>query len=137
MSSPEQNLALVRDGLAAFQRGDIEAFLEFLDPKVEIVSPADLPNPVRTTGREGYVQWVGPWLEAWERFTVEAHGFEPVGERHVLIELVQHGVGKGSGIEVEMPVIYMIEVGDGKATRLHLYADREQAIRAAEAGEAG
>ena len=83
------------------------------------------------------MQWVGRWLEAWERFEVEALGFEPVGERHVLIEIVQRGVGKGSGIEVEMPVIYMIEVGDRKATRLHLYADREQAMRAVEAGETG
>jgi ketosteroid isomerase-like protein len=137
MSSPEENVALAREGLGAFQRGDVEAFLYFLDPEVEIVSPAELPNPVRTTGRDGYVRWVGQWLDAWESFEVESEKFEPVGERHVLIHVTQHGVGRESGIEVEMGIIYMLEVEGGRATRVHLYADREQALEAAEAGEQG
>jgi ketosteroid isomerase-like protein len=135
MSSPEENVAVAREGLEAFQRGDVEAFLSFLDPEVEIVSPPELPNPVRTSGRDGYVRWVGQWLDAWESFEVESERFEPVGERHVLIQVTQRGVGKESGIEVEMGIIYMLEVEDGMARRVHLYADREQGLKAAEAGE--
>jgi len=48
---------------------------------------------------------------------------------------VQRGKGKGSGVEVEMRVCYMLEYRDGLATRVHLYADREQALEAARAGE--
>jgi hypothetical protein len=83
------------------------------------------------------VQWVSRWLEAWESFEVEPRDFEPVGEYHVLIDVLQHGIGKGSGIEVEMQAFYMIEVGDGMAKRVHLYPDREVALAAAEAGESG
>jgi ketosteroid isomerase-like protein len=137
MSSPERNVAIVRAGLEAFQRGDVESFLAFLDPEVELISPPELPNPAHSTGRDGYVQWYGRWLEAWETFEVEAEEFEPVGERHVVMRVIQRGVGKGSGIEVEMPAFYMLEVEGGMATRVHLYADREQAVAAAEAGEAG
>jgi hypothetical protein len=33
MSEPE-NVVLAREGLEAFQRGDVEAFLNFLDPEM-------------------------------------------------------------------------------------------------------
>ena len=137
MSSPEENVAVVRAGLEAFQRGDVEAFLAFLDPEVELVSPAELPNPIHTHGREGYVQWYTRWLEAWETFEVEPEEFEPAGERHVVMRVTQRGVGKGSGIEVEMQAFYMLEVEGGMAKRVHLYPQREQARAAAQAGETG
>ena len=89
---------------------------------------------LETTGRDGYVRWVGQWLDAWESFEVESETFEPVGERHVLIHVTQRGVGKESGIEVEMRIFYMLEVEGGMATRVHLYQDREQALAAAQAG---
>ena len=135
MSDGEQNVAVARDGIAAFQRGDVEAFLEFLDPEVELFSPPELPNPTQSTGRDGYVEWVTRWLEAWESFEVEANDFEPVGQRHVLIDVTQRGIGKGSGIEVQMAAFYMIEIGDGRAVRVHLYPDREKALGTALAGE--
>jgi hypothetical protein len=52
------------------------------------------------------------------------------------MRVTQRGIGKGSGIEVEMKIFYMLEIRDRRATRIHLYADREQALSAAEAGEA-
>ena len=50
---------------------------------------------------------------------------------------VQRGIGKGSGLKVEMRVCYMLELHDGVATRVHLYADREHALEVGEAGEQG
>jgi ketosteroid isomerase-like protein len=135
MSSQEENVALAREALAKFQRGDLEGFLEFLDPQVEIVSPPELPNPVRATGRDAFLQWLGRWLEAWETFDVEAEEFEPVGERYVLIHVIQRGVGKGSGVEVEMRGIYMLQIADGLGKTFHLYPERGEALEAALAGE--
>ena len=135
MSSQDENVEVVRRGMEAFQRGDLEEFLAFLDPEVQVISPAELPNPAHTTGRDGYLEWVGRWLDAWESFEVEPKQFEPVGDRHVLIDVVELAVGKGSGVAVDMPMTYMVEVEDGLATRLHLYADRAQALAAARAGE--
>ncbi len=54
----------------------------------------------------------------------------------MLMRVVQRGVGKGSGVEVEMHACYMIEVRDDLAARMHLYADHAGALAAAEAGEA-
>jgi len=54
-----------------------------------------------------------------------------------LTTALQRGVGKGSGVEVEMRVYYLTEYRDGLATRVHLYADREKALEEARAGEEG
>jgi ketosteroid isomerase-like protein len=137
MTSPEENVAVVREALDDFGRGDLEVFLNFLDPDVEIFSPPELPNPIHAKGRDAYLEWTSHWFEAWENFEVEAEEFEAMGERHVLMPVVQRGVGKGSGVEVEMHACYMIEVRDGLAARMFLYADRAGALAAAEAGEAG
>jgi hypothetical protein len=66
-------------------------------------------------------------------------GAEQRGEAPVArpIEVTQRGVGKESGIEVEMGIVYMLEIEGGMAARVHLYADRGQALAAAEAGEQG
>jgi ketosteroid isomerase-like protein len=135
MSSPEENLAAVRAALEVFQSGDVERFLEFLDPDIEVFSTPELANPTQARGRDAWLRWTGDWLEAWETFEIDAESIEPVGEHHVILEMRQHGKGKGSGVEVELRVFYMFELHDGVATRYHLYPDREQAEAAALAGE--
>jgi ketosteroid isomerase-like protein len=133
----ERNVATAREGMAAFRRGDIEAFLALLDPEVEVFSPPEFPNSGRFSGREGYLRWTSQWLDAWETFDVEAQDFEPVGDHHVLIPVVQRGKGKGSGVEVEMRACYMLEYRDGLVRRMHLYPDRETAVQAARDGGSG
>jgi ketosteroid isomerase-like protein len=133
--SREESVAHAEAILDAFQRGDIEALLELLDPEVEIFSAPALANAGYFHGREGYLQWSRDWFEAWDEFAVEAVSIEPVGEHHVLTFVHQRGRGKGSGVEVEMEACYMGEIHGGQATRFHLYPNLEQAREAALAGE--
>jgi ketosteroid isomerase-like protein len=44
---------------------------------------------------------------------------------------VQHGRGKGSGVEVEARYALLYDVHGGKITRLAMYADQAQALEAA------
>jgi ketosteroid isomerase-like protein len=134
-SEQDRNLDLAREGLDDYRRGDIEAFLSKLDPEVEIYSPPDRANPAHFRGRQGFLDWTSTWLEAWESFEWVDERFEAIGEHHVLMTVTQRGVGKGSGVEVEMPAYYMTEYRNGLARRVHLYPDREQALEAARAGE--
>jgi ketosteroid isomerase-like protein len=50
LSKSEQNVALGRELLAAFQRGDVAYLLERFDPEIETFSTPELPNPGRFRG---------------------------------------------------------------------------------------
>ena len=132
-----QNVELVRAGVGAFQRDGVEGILSLAREDFEIFLPPDLPNSGTFVGRDGFLTWIGQWLDAWEDFTVEIAEAEPVGERHVVAMVHQAGRGKGSGVPVEMVVAYLWEVRDGRFAAMHLYASQEDAVRVAEQRERG
>jgi len=92
-----------------------------------------MANPGRFVGREGYLTWVGRWLEAWESFTVEPLEFEALGDRYVVGRILQRGKGRGSGVEISMETTYLFDFRDGRLARFQVYPDREQALAAARA----
>jgi limonene-1,2-epoxide hydrolase len=135
MSSREENVALVRSGLEALSRGDLQAAITNLDPEVELHTPPEMANAGTYHGLDEYRIWMGNWMEARQEFEISIARIEPVGERHVLVELDQRRVGRGSGVEVERPVTQMSEIRDGKAMRFHLYGDWETAMAAVAEGD--
>ena len=139
MSSGEErrrkNLEVAKRGVGAYQRGDIEAVLAMTAEDNEIFLPPALPNSGTFTGHEGFLTWIGQWLEAWEEFAVELEGMEPVGERHVVATMRQSARGKGSGIPVEMEIFYMWEIRGDEILAMHLYPTKEEAVGAAEQRE--
>jgi ketosteroid isomerase-like protein len=126
---------VVRRIVDAYQRGDFEAIFALAHSDFEVFLPQNLPNSGRYVGRDGFMTWLGQWLEAWEGFTVEIGEAEPVGERHVIADMHQSARGKGSGIAVEMEIAYLWEVREGRLAAMHLYASRDEAVRVAEERE--
>src|SRR5262245_59081070 len=94
----ERNLARVRTGFDAFNRGDFEAVLAVLDADVEIVASRELMNSGTFHGHAGYREWLAQWLEAWEGFEPQIERIEPIGERHVVAGVRQRARGRESGI---------------------------------------
>jgi len=135
MSSGEENLALARAGIANFQRGDIDAVMAELDPEIEVYSTSELANPGTYHGPEGWLKWVGDWLEAWDDFKLTLERIEAVGDRHVVTLVRQTGKGRGSGVPVEMQAAYMWDIRDQKLVRFQLHSTWEQAVDAARNGE--
>jgi ketosteroid isomerase-like protein len=126
----ERNIELVRAGVDAFTRGDIDAVLAIMDPDVEVFTPPGLANAGTYHGHEGFLHWTAQWLEAWEGFSIELEEIEAVGDAHVIAQIHQRARGRGSGVEVEMRIVYMFEARNGKAVRFHLYPDRDSALAA-------
>jgi ketosteroid isomerase-like protein len=134
--SERRRLELSRLGFEAFQRNDTEAVLAVLDSDVEVYSPPTLLNSGSYRGHDGYLKWLGAWLEAWESFAIEVTGMEALGERHAVIAVAQKAVGKGSGVPVEMDLAFMAEFDGERFTALHLYPTAADARAAAEQREA-
>lgn len=130
-----ENLDLVRRAFDAFDDSDIESVLALADPDVEVYMPATMPNGGTFHGHHGYLLWVGRWLEAWDEFSIEVRESEPVGDAHVITHVRQRGIGRGSGVPVEMNVWYVNELRDRKFVALHLYPTYEEALEVAERRE--
>jgi ketosteroid isomerase-like protein len=125
-----ENIELTRRSFEAFNRGDIGEVLSRLTPDVEVYADPELPNSGTFHGHEGALLWFERWLEAWETFTVELEEIIPVGDNLVAC-VIQHGRGRGSGVEVNMRSAYVLTLRDGKTTRLHLYPDKATALEVA------
>ena len=121
---------LVREGLAAWRRGDIDAALAIAHPEIVSVRAAPLPDPQTYHGHEGVLQMYADWTTDFVDFEMSPASLEAVGG-HVLAEMVQRGKGRASGVEVVGRFWLLFEVRDGKAVRQAAYATREQALAAA------
>jgi len=127
LTGPERNVALAHDGLMAWNRGEVERTLSTLTDDVEIVVPAEVGNPGSFHGIDGFLRWAGNWEEAWEEFSLEVLEIEPVGQRHVAASLRGLGRGRGSGIEVENRLGYVVGVRGEQAEFISLQPSFEDA----------
>jgi ketosteroid isomerase-like protein len=131
-SSEQRNVELTRLGFEAYNAGDYEALARLLHPEVELHADGELINGGDYRGHEGFMRWNSEWTEAWERFRIEPRSVEAIGGRYVVADTHQVARGAGSGIEVEMDVFWIFEVGDGHVLRMHLYPSRDRADAAIE-----
>jgi ketosteroid isomerase-like protein len=121
-------IAITQSLYDAFNRGNLEAQREHMHPELEITDP-DRTGQVHR-GFEGYQEFIGDWLESWDEYRVEIKGLTRNGDS-VLIDLVQSGVGKESGIEFSEPFSQVLTFRDEKVVRFAIFIDRVDAERAA------
>jgi ketosteroid isomerase-like protein len=68
----EENVEIVRNGFAAFERGDMEALLRLADEDIVITQPSDVPGlPAQQHGHRGVLEAFEVWPELWDDFRVE------------------------------------------------------------------
>jgi ketosteroid isomerase-like protein len=121
--------AIVRQGMEAFNRGDLQAILALLDEDVEVYSHPDTGNSGTYRGHEGYLEWTKVWLDAWEEFRIEVREIEVLDDEQALAITDQFARGRGSGVPVELRgATYVFTVREGRATRMGLYLDRATAL---------
>ena len=123
MSNRERNEQLLREGMEAFNRGDIEALTQIFDDRLESRVAPGLANPGTWQGRDGFTEMVAGWSEAFERQHNTIVSTHHPDEHHVIAEVRQEATGAESGVPVEMTLFYLFEIRDGRAVRLQLHPD--------------
>jgi uncharacterized protein len=126
----EENVEVVRRMYEAFQSGDADGALAHFDPDVIIDHSRVRPDIGIGRGHEQVRRIVISWLGAWEEWREEIEEMRDLGSR-VFVLSVQHGRGKGSGVEVEARWAVLYEVHGGKITRMAVYPDPAEALEAA------
>ena len=121
------NVELVERLIGAFNRRDMTAFLDLLDPEVEWVPILGVLEGRVYRGHEDVRQWVDDLVPDWEYFEVSHEELRDLGDR-VLIFGHWRARGRASGVESEQPGTWLCEIQGGKVVRLRTFTDRAEAL---------
>jgi ketosteroid isomerase-like protein len=128
-----ENVEAFERAIEAYNRRDIDAFLEPIDPEVELPGAlqALLESEAKAyRGYEGVRQWVRDIDEALANIRLELPEIHDLGDRLVAIGRLS-ARGQASGAETESPFGCVVEWKNGKATRVVSFLDRKEALEAA------
>lgn len=128
-SSPQrEEIALLRAAYDAFNRGDIDAAVEPLDPDIEWSEPAEFPGGGTYHGREGAKKYLSQSRAAWAEVTSKPEQFIAAGNRIVVfVHARVRPQNSNEWQEVRLADVYTFS--NGKAIHMRAFADREQALR--------
>ncbi len=126
----QQNMAIARRTFEAFNRRDMTAFLDLLDPDVEWVPILAVLEGRVYRGHKDVRRWVEDLDSDWEFFEVYHEEVRDFGDR-VLIFGHWHARGRASGVESEQPGVWLYKIKGGKVVLMHTFTDRDEALEAA------
>jgi uncharacterized protein len=125
-----ENVELVRAAYEAWNRGDVDAVLQYLDPDVELRDPPEAPDAQVWHGHEGYRRQLEQFMAAWAEASIEPEEIVDAGDK-VLVRVHYRVRGKGQGIEVELRIFHVITLRDGKGVVIQVHGDEARAREAA------
>jgi len=126
---PDEDYEVVRRAWAAASQADDESLLRELHPEIVAVPFGAAMEGKSYRGHEGVMEWWrGEILVSWERFEVFPERFQRVGEK-LLVTGRWNARGIESGVELDIPASWVVEVRDGKIVYWQTYTDHAQARR--------
>ncbi len=128
----QENVDLVREMWAAYDRGDFATSLEAYANDTVWDDTSYRPDGAVHVGREALAQLVGSWREAWdwESYTVEVERLDDVGDGRVLVVLRESGRGRGGGVELTNHFAQIASLRGGRITRTIVYRSPAEALEA-------
>jgi ketosteroid isomerase-like protein len=129
----EENVALVRKSIAALDRGDLDAWLDFLSPDVVWEALEGVPG-IRDLyrGRAGVREWVElMWQDAEEGVHIDTQQITDLGDDRVFIAVVITARRKDSGVPFEYRTWQIVWFADGLITRRQVFWTRAEALKSA------
>jgi ketosteroid isomerase-like protein len=126
----------VQNGLAAYDRGDIEAIILAFHPDAEFQAPPDhgregiLGFKPSYRGHHGYREFNADWRSAWEALRVEPQELIDLGDRLLLLARMT-GLGRGSRVSITQNVAILQTLNSGgKIIREQRFFNHSEALTA-------
>ena len=134
----QENVEIVRAVNEAFEagveRGDFGGAWdhEAMAADAEMIpAPEVAPAAASYRGRDGFVEFMLTWTEDFENWSVRLERLIDASDDRVIVFLHQSGVGKGSGVPVELNYGAIFELEEGRVVRLRVFLSPAQALEAA------
>lgn len=119
----EQNVEFVEGIYGAFARGDVPAVLGAFAEDIEWFEAEGMPYGGLYRGPEAVAQNVfGPITEDVEGFTITPE--QLIGSGDTVAAVVRYtGTGKATGRALDVPVVHVWDIRDGKLARFRQFID--------------
>ena len=124
---PEENVELVKSWFERWNAGDRFSDEE-LHPEVELITQL---QPVPLHGHNGFRTWIAEIDEQFKEWRLVIEEWHDAGDGRVVAIGHIHLVGHGSGVELDQPLGWIIEIEDEKLRRMRTYREHSAALEAA------
>ena len=128
----QENVENVGDAAAAFNRGDVDTWLEYFADDIDyraVEGALDDRGPMH--GKDAVRAYVQDWLDMFDDFKVEPMELIDAGEDQVIAVGRISGRAKLSGVETDLTYAALYTIRDGKIARGREYWTRDEALEAA------
>jgi ketosteroid isomerase-like protein len=130
--APADVFDFLSEGYAALSRGETDAYLPNLHDDVEMHQTMDIPGTAGVfRGKQGAVDLLDEIAESFGDIEWNPRRAFDLGNDRYLLLLQPRGRGIGSGIEIEAKVSHLIQLRDGKVSRLDAYLGWDSGFEAA------
>jgi ketosteroid isomerase-like protein len=129
----ERDLDIIRAGVAALNKRDLEGMLATLAEDVELVPLRAVLEGTVYRGHAGLRRWLEDMSEDWDDFRIDLHEVRDLGAERVLLLGRFHARGRSSGVQLDWPAAWICRMAAGKVARMRFYADAESALAEADA----
>ena len=124
----EENVDRFLEIIEAFNRGDVERWLESYHPDA-VFEPQIAVLEGGYSGHDGLRRLFADLTDTAEMREANYHDVRDLGDR-VLALGTYHLIGEGSGIEIEFSLAKVATFRDGLCTYLKDFGDKDQALEA-------
>jgi uncharacterized protein len=125
-----ENVEITQQAYEAFNRGGVDAILDFLSEDIEWHMWEQFARGQRVfRGHDGVREVLGIFTENYDDFRAEPEEFLDAGDT-VLVPVRLIGRVRGTGDEERFDLVQVWSARDGLAYRLDVYTDRTEALRA-------
>jgi ketosteroid isomerase-like protein len=125
----QENVEIVRQAEAAMNRRDAAAFKAFLAPDCEMVPlRGSLENTVYR-GLDGVDDWLAAQDESWLDLSAVAESIWHERDWVLVVGRIR-ARGSSSGADLDVPAAAVWRLADGLITRVRLYSDPVEALKA-------
>lgn len=123
----DQIIAELRAAYAAFNRGDFDAAVASLDPKIEWREPAEFPGGGTYHGRAEVKKYLMQSRAGWAEGSSEPERFIPVGDR-IVVFVYAHFRPRNSNEWQQVRLADVYTVRKGRIVQMKAFADRREAL---------
>ena len=125
----QENVEMVERAIAAINARDIRGYLACCTDDVELRTPMAALGGVYQ-GAVGIERFFGDIEDAGPDFRIEVDGVQAIGGDRVLVVMRASSTGRVSGIPVTSDSNNIYDIIDGKISRIRIFLDRDEALKA-------